>query len=69
MAHMFGQHAEKPQHPDIHYLFAMIMNVRIRQEYIEKFKDPLTGFMIMMKNEFDSAEVDYQMIREDVNHN
>ena len=39
--------AERPSNPDVHYLFQMIINLRIRSKWIDK-GHPMDGFAIGM---------------------
>ena len=65
---VFGERAAKPKNPDIHYLFNMIINFRIRQKWIDN-GHPLDSFAIGIMNELNVAEVDYQAIHIDEYHN
>lgn len=67
VASVFARH-ERPKNPDVHYLYNMIINLRIRQKWIDK-GHPIEGFAIAMQNELNNNEIDYQAIEIAENHN
>ena len=68
VASIWGDRTPKPKNPDIHYLYNMIINIRIRQKYIDA-GHPIESFSIGMMNELRVAEVDFQAIHIDQYHN
>ena len=58
VASIWGDRIPKPKNPDIHYLYNMILNIRIRNKWLDN-GHPLESFMIGMGNELRVAEVDF----------
>lgn len=59
---------ERPEYPDVHYLFKMLINVRIRKQWIDK-GHPLDGFAIGIEGELKHNLIDYQEFHIPENHN
>ena len=58
----------RPENPDVHYLHNMIINLRVRQKYLDA-GHPVDSYAIGIQQELYVAEIDYQGIHIDDHHN